>query len=559
MVESILENILTKRGDEVAKTKLTRNSKQQLGQFMTPSLLVSSVLSESNIIFTLESRILEPSLGEGAFIFGFIEKLLPLYPNNISRIDKVLLILERNIFGVEYDKELFQKFQKAILEEYKVDLDKIKNNFFVGDFFDYRAPVKFDYIIGNPPFGGSFNPVTEDALDKQYGQWNQWKIKKETYAFFTVACLKLLENNGVLSFILSDTFLTISTMQGLRRFAFNQGAIDVKALNYFSDETQYGMAILNISKDKHLEYIKFNNAKILLKDIENTPNYSWKINSDYNKYFGNKKLSDFIVASSGMTVGKNELFLRKINEDNSIYETYNFSLGVQKITLADEVKRARLGKISPGKRIEIIKAEEAGNTRKIMEIIPKEKPIRISLPNKNYRFYNKATNACYYEKPKAVIYWANDGEAVYTFKKSGPWYLHGVGGKPFFKKEGLTWNLIATSIKARYLPEGYILDSGAPVAILKPEVSKDELWFIMGWINTKLATDILKVVINHTKNIQGKDIEKMPYPVWVSKANKSKAIKLVQELVSRLESNSINDEEVAKKVLALDKLYSYAK
>ena len=543
----------------MAKTKLTRNSKQQLGQFMTPAALVSSVLSEPNIILTRQSKILEPSLGEGAFIFGFIEKLLPLYPNSISRAQKVLMILERNIFGVEYDKELFGKFKKAVLDEYKIDLDRVKHNFFVGDFFDYKAPVKFDYIIGNPPFGGSFNPVTEDALDKQYGQWKQWKIKKETYAFFTVACLQLLEDNGVLSFILSDTFLTISTMEGLRQFSFNQGAIDVKTLNYFSEETQYGMAVLNVSKGKHLEYIKFNDAKIALKDIENTPNYSWKISGDYNKYFGDKRLSDYIIASSGMTVGKNELFLRKINTDNSISETYDFKVGAQKITLADEIKRARLGKISEGKRVEIIESEKEGKTRKVMDITPKAVPVKILLPNKNYRFYNKATNACYYKKPKAVIYWANDGEAVYTFKKSGPWYLHGVGGKPFFRKEGLTWNLIATSIKARYLPEGYILDSGAPVAILKPEVSKDELWFILGWINTKLATDILKVVINHTKNIQGKDIEKMPYPVWVSKANKSKAIKLVQELVSRLESNSINDEEVAKKVLALDKLYSYAK
>ena len=30
------------------------------------------------------------------------------------------------------------------------------------------------------------------------------------------------------------------------------------------------------------------------------------------------------------------------------------------------------------------------------------------------------------------------------------------------------------------------------------------------------ATNILKKTINHTKNIQSKDIEKLPYPIWVS-------------------------------------------
>ena len=543
----------------MAKTKLKRNPKQQLGQFMTPTRLVSSILSDPALAFTKNSKILEPSLGEGAFVFGFIEKLLPLYPKNLSRQDKVSLILENNIFGVEYDKELFKKFTEALLSKYSIDLSKVKHNFVVSDFFDYEAPTKFDFIIGNPPFGGSFNPVTEDALDKKYGQWGEWKIKKETYAFFTVIGLTLLKDDGVISFILSDTFLTISTMQGLRRLSCNAGAVEVKTLDYFSDETQYGMAVLNITKGKELDYIKFNDNQVKIRDIEKTPNYSWKINLDYNKYFGGKRLSDYLVASSGMTVGKNELFLRNIQLDGSIVEPYEFTLSTTKVTLADELNRARLGYLSPKKQ-EDVKAQEAnGAVRKIVEVTPKVKPSKVNLPNKNYRFYNKATNATYFEKPKTVIYWANDGEAVYTFKKSGPWYLHGVGGKPFFKREGFTWNLIATSIKARYLPEGYILDSGAPIAVLREGVDKDELWFILGWVNTRLATDILKLVINHTKNIQGKDIEKMPYPSWVSKANKVKAIKLVSEIVAMLQSGNLTEEELTSRVAQIEKLYSYAK
>ena len=65
----------------------------------------------------------------------------------------------------------------------------------------------------------------------------------------------------------------------------------------------------------------------------------------------------------------------------------------------------------------------------------------------------------YTQNQNVTIYWENDGEAVYTYKKTGKWYLHGVGGKPFFKKEGLSWALISDDIKVRYLPKNYILDS----------------------------------------------------------------------------------------------------
>ncbi len=106
-----------------------------------------------------------------------------------------------------------------------------------------------------------------------------------------------------------------------------------------------------------------------------------------------------------------------------------------------------------------------------------------------------------------------------------------MGGKSFFKKEGLTWPLISTSIKAKYLPEGYILDSGSPVAVLKDGVDGEELWFILGWLNTILATRIMKNVLNHTKNIQGKDVERMPYPWWVSDDSKKKIVADVKLLV----------------------------
>ena len=109
-----------------------------------------------------------------------------------------------------------------------------------------------------------------------------------------------------------------------------------------------------------------------------------------------------------------------------------------------------------------------------------EKPAVVKLPHKDYRYYNKSTEGVVYAPPKWVIFWRKEGEYVYTYKKSGKWYLHGVGGRPYFGKEGLTWNLIASRLRTRWLRSGYILDSGAPCAFLRDGVAHDELFYIMG-------------------------------------------------------------------------------
>ena len=155
-----------------------------------------------------------------------------------------------------------------------------------------------------------------------------------------------------------------------------------------------------------------------------------------------------------------------------------------------------------------------------------------------------------------MVYWKNDGQAVYTFKKSGPWYLHGVGGKPYFKQEGLSWQLISSHLNIRYLPSGYILDSGAPCAFLKKGVAKDEMYFVRGWCLTKWCNTILRKVINHTRNIQSKDFERLPYPSWVSAEHREQAIGLIKDMIRRAkqgESFSYKSKEIS----VFDELFAW--
>ncbi len=516
----------------MSQTKTLRHRKRQLGQFLTPPETARRLVSDFE--FTVTDRVLEPSLGCGAFILPLIEKFLPLYDGpTAGRLDQ---ILTRNLYGVEIDAVLLEECLASI--ESRWGHRPARHNFAHADFFAAAFPHPFDYILGNPPFGGTIDPAIQDKLDRELGRRGGLKIKKETYAFFLVKSLDLLKPGGRLRFICSDTFLTINTMQGLRRLLLDTGAARVERLEVFSDETKYAMVVLDYAKTGLADSVIVDGKRIPREQIALTGNHSWQISDEYAPYFAGPKLGDFLVATSGMTVGANALFVRPII-DGKLVEPYEFSYYEELITLKREVERARLGFIAPSKRAEIAARECRGETRRNVRIAPRILPLEVALPHPDYRYYNKAAHTLISAPPTHAIYWKDEGDAVLTFKKNGNWYLHGVGGQKFFGREGLTWQLISQTLNVRHLPPGYVLDSGAPCAFLREGISEDELDFILGWTLSPLCQSLLKDVINHTKNIQSKDFERLPYPFWVSAEVKQEVISRVKLMLKEAQAGRV--------------------
>ena len=529
----------------MAVARKDRDYKKKMGQFMTPNHLSTKFIQKRN--YNLSDLILEPSFGEGSFLIAIIDRFIKIYnPENVSLF--VRNLIENNLYGVEMDTGLYNMTLDTISNRYNLDFNSINHNLFNSDFFDVAFfATHFDYIEGNPPFGGSFDEAAGIRLDKIYGKYSGIKIKKETYSFFTHRCVKLLKFGGELGFICSDTFMTIPTMKGIRKMLIDNDT-HIEYIDNFSEETDYPMVYFNLKKVKTpSNSITINGRVTPTKMIYITDTLSFLMDSEYMGYFLKDTLSKYIVCSSGMTIGKNEFFIKDV-KDGKILETLSYKIIKEPKTLEKEKSRGRLGKVSK-KNIENI---NNGVLENILKISNLDTPIYVDIPHKNYKPYNKASSKRYFTTPSHYIYWENDGEAVYTYKNTGPWYLHGVGGKKFFNKEGLTWRLISNDIRCRYLPNDYILDSGSPVGILREGVNKDELYFIIGWLNTNLATKILKTIINHTRNIQSKDIERLPYPWWVSEKNKLDIISKVKQVVNTgIGEDTINDE--------LDKLFLFKK
>ena len=265
-------------------------------------------------------------------------------------------------------------------------------------------------------------------------------------------------------FICSDSLLTIPTMTGLRHLLMERGDVELRDLDGSSEETDYPMLLLDFVKTGQSGAVSRNTRTIDRGAILSTPNLSWGITPELSRLFSGPLLGNRFVASSGMTTGKNELFVREVDGGRQISEPYRFEFHDAAVTLEYELQRARLGKLSAKRRRELADAETNCETERRVRAAPLGEPLTIQVPDPRYRPYNKANNRLQFSHPTHYIYWEDDGDAVLTYKRTGNWYLRGVGGQPYFGREGITWPLVATWFNARYLPPGYILDSGAPCA-----------------------------------------------------------------------------------------------
>src|SRR5206468_1182221 len=67
-------------------------------------------------------------------------------------------------------------------------------------------------------------------------------------------------------------------------------------------------------------------------------------------------------------------------------------------------------------------------------------------------------------------------------------------------------------------------------------VQRSEIFFTIGWLLSPLAKQVLKTVINHTRNIQSKDFERMPYPWWVPESTKARATQRVERMIAEVKA-----------------------
>lgn len=209
----------------------TKNTDKEIlkknGQYFTlDKYLLEQLLSK--LEFNDNMSILEPSCGTGMVLNECLKKCdMPIQRVNV------------NFDCIEIDKNIYTKVL-PIFKEYGSRI-----NFINDDFLKIKLDKKYDLIIGNPPYFEINNKNIDSQFSEiMYGRTN-------IYSLFIYKCIKLLKDNGILSFIIPSTILSGKYFSKLREFIVKEcNIIDIikfDNVNLFSRALQ-SVIILKLQK-----------------------------------------------------------------------------------------------------------------------------------------------------------------------------------------------------------------------------------------------------------------------------------------------------------------------
>lgn len=93
-------------------------------------------------------------------------------------------------------------------------------------FFDaewmFDASGGFDLVIGNPPYGAKFNKLEKEYFHQNYFHQD---YQPESYLLFIEKAFQILKKNGVLSYIIPNTWLTNLKYKSIRKLIFTENII----------------------------------------------------------------------------------------------------------------------------------------------------------------------------------------------------------------------------------------------------------------------------------------------------------------------------------------------
>ena len=310
--------------------EITKNLKNETikenGIYFTPydviKLCIDKISYYEKIYNIIIEDILEPCCGSCEFIF---------------RLDD--FYKDKNIYGIENNSEIYNKIKNLQIKNNNLHLEH--KNFFFKD-----NNKKYDLIIGNPPY---YVLNKNDISEKYYRYFDG---RPNIFILFIIECLKKLNKNGLLCFVLPINFMNCIYYDKTRKYIKNNYCIldilffkDSRFLNTKQDV--FIMIIQNKQKKNNDFLLNINNYTIFneknkiqkLKELYNNSTCLNKLNFKINVgnviWNENKSIltdddSKTLLIYSGY-INDNELIIKKFN--NETKKNYINKQGINEICL----------------------------------------------------------------------------------------------------------------------------------------------------------------------------------------------------------------------------------
>jgi type I restriction-modification system DNA methylase subunit len=211
--------------------QLSKETKKNEGIYFTPKNIITKIVD-----FVLHEKpnintILEPSCGSGQFIEYLLEK-------------------GKDVYGIEKNETIYN----AVKEKYNIqNVDFLKHTF----------TSTFDLVIGNPPYF----VIPKKEVDKKYISF--FTGRPNIYILFIIKSFELLNEHGILAFVLPTNFLNCIYYNQLRKYLSEYKILDIYTTSEKFLDTSQDICVIIIQKTKFISkfFIQFDNI-VLFKSEE---------------------------------------------------------------------------------------------------------------------------------------------------------------------------------------------------------------------------------------------------------------------------------------------------
>ena len=463
----------------------------------------------SMLDFQPHDSIFEPCGGDGVFV----DKILETNP------DANICIYELNPTAVEALRNKYKHSDNIRIKETDTLLD---DDIILGR-------CKFDKIIGNPPYGARNDKEKKKELNRLYTDL----YTKESYTLFLYTCINCLNENGELSFIIPDTFLSLHRHIGIRKFILKYTAIRELTLfpSSFFPGINFGYANLCIiTLSKHSDVSKNLQNKLVIRTGFTKVDELKNSRSGISKEISQEAIYNGI--GSAFMFKSSDNLVELINDDRIIKIgdiatcVTGFYSGCDKDYLHPinpEIKNAKKYKIV---NLNDIHFESLSDEEKLNGIDSEKCFVPIV----------KGGNAKYLKPNLWFMDWST--KAISEYRKSKKCRFQNT---TFYFRNGIGIPMIRSSKLSAALIEGRLFDQSIVGVFPKDE---SMLNYLLAFFNSSICTKLINT-INPSTNNSANYIKKIPF-IIPNQTTRDKIEKCVSIIIERLKTGNedISDIEV---------------
>ncbi|MDX2246791.1 MAG: Eco57I restriction-modification methylase domain-containing protein [Bacteroidia bacterium] len=270
-------------------------------------------------------RLIEPAAGDGAFAVTIIKRLHSSSLKFGFSFQKSL----QNLAFYEIDTRISGLLRERIESQLRDYSTLLPKDLIITEDFLLSKPMNCDLIVGNPPYVRHEN-IPESQKIEYRKRFGTFTYRSDLYIVFYEKGLRLLNKDGILSYICSNRWLKNQYGGGLRKLIYSSYSlteiIDLEETCPFEEDVIAYPAITTIQNgrlQKFTSYYKINKIDDLNKldfDVEksrtiNTRNsvnwFSYQpSNSNHEKFLDSIENQGFKIGI-GVATGSDKVYIRK--------------------------------------------------------------------------------------------------------------------------------------------------------------------------------------------------------------------------------------------------------